>query len=418
MDKIVINGGKRLRGEVSVSGAKNAALPILASAILTTGESRFSNIPHLADIETMKNLLSSLGLKVCNEGDDLLVSGEANNTEAPYELVKTMRASSLVLGPLVARYGKAKVSLPGGCAIGERPIDLHLKALENMGAKIELKHGYVFAEAKQLKGADIYFDTVSVTGTENIMMAASLAEGTTVIENAAKEPEVVDLAELLKKMGAKIKGEGTDTITIEGVKKLGPAVHTVMPDRIEAGTLIAAAAITGGDVLLKNADLSHMEAIAHKFREAGIIIEEEEGGVRVKGNGRLKSVDITTLPYHGFPTDMQAQMMVLMATAQGLSVINETVFENRFMHVSELRRMGADINIEGHSAIVKGVKSLSGAQLMATDLRASASLILAGLVAKGRTEIRRIYHLDRGYEKLEEKLAGLGADIKRVKGEG
>ncbi len=418
MARIVIIGGKRLRGEVYVSGAKNAALPILAAAILTTGESRFSNIPHLADIETMKNLLSSLGLTVCDKGDDLLVSGEANNTEAPYELVKTMRASSLVLGPLVARYGKAKVSLPGGCAIGERPIDLHLKALENMGAKIELKHGYVVAEASRLKGADIYFDTVTVTGTENIMMAATLAEGTTVIENAAKEPEVVDLAHLLKKMGAKINGEGTDTITIEGVKKLKPASHTVMPDRIEAGTLMAAAAITGGDVLIKNVNLGHMEAIVHKFREAGIIIKEEEGGVRVKGSGRLKSVDITTLPHHGFPTDMQAQMMVLMTTAQGLSVITETVFENRFMHVSELRRMGADINIEGHSAIVKGVKSLSGAQLMATDLRASASLILAGLVAKGQTEIRRIYHLDRGYEKLEEKLAGLGADIKRVKGEG
>lgn len=346
------------------------------------------------------------------------MSGEANNTEAPYELVKTMRASALVLGPLVARYGKAKVSLPGGCAIGERPIDLHLKALENMGAKIELKHGYVFAEAEQLKGADIYFDTVTVTGTENIMMAATLAEGTTVIENAAKEPEVVDLAHLLKKMGAKIKGEGTDTITIEGVKKLMPVSHTVMPDRIEAGTLMAAAAITGGEVLVKNVNLGHMEAITHKFREAGIIIEEENGGVRIKSGGRLKSVDITTLAYHGFPTDMQAQMMVLMATAQGLSVITETVFENRFMHVSELRRMGADINIEGHSAIVKGVQNLSGAQLMATDLRASASLILAGLVAKGQTEIRRIYHLDRGYEKLEEKLAGLGADIKRVKGEG
>jgi len=366
----------------------------------------------------MKNLLSSLGLKVCRSGEDLLVSGEADNTEAPYELVKTMRASSLVLGPLVARYGKAKVSLPGGCAIGERPIDLHLKALENMGARIELKHGYVFAEASRLKGADIYFDTVTVTGTENIMMAASLAQGTTVIENAAKEPEVIDLADLLKKMGAKIKGEGTDTIRIEGVDQLRPALHTVMPDRIEAGTLMAAAAITGGDVLVQNVNLRHMEAVVHKFREAGISIKEEKGGVRVKGIGRLKSVDITTLPYHGFPTDMQAQMMVLMATAQGLSVITETVFENRFMHVSELRRMGADIHIEGHVAIVKGVEGLSGAQLMATDLRASASLILAGLVAKGQTEIRRIYHLDRGYEKLEEKLASLGADIKRVKGEG
>lgn len=366
----------------------------------------------------MKNLLTSLGLRVSNEKDCLLVSGEASNTEAPYELVKTMRASALVLGPLVAKYGKAKVSLPGGCAIGERPIDLHLKALENMGAKIELKHGYVYAEAKRLKGAEIYFDTVTVTGTENIMMAATLAEGTTVIENAAKEPEVVDLANLLNKMGAKITGEGTDTITIAGVKKLEAAKHTVMPDRIEAGTLIAAAAITGGDVLIKNINLSHMEAVIHKFRQAGIHIKEEKGGVRVKGNGRLKSVDITTLPYHGFPTDMQAQMMVLMATSQGLSVITETVFENRFMHVSELRRMGADINIEGHVAIVKGVEGLSGAQLMATDLRASASLILAGLVAKGRTEIRRIYHLDRGYEKLDEKLAGLGADIKRVKGEG
>lgn len=363
----------------------------------------------------MVNLLGSLGLDVSTKGTVVQVSGEASCYEAPYELVKTMRASSIVLGPILARYGQAKVSMPGGCAIGERPIDLHLKALEAMGAEITLEHGYVVARAKRLKGANIYFDLVTVTGTENILMAATLAEGKTVIENAAREPEVVDLVCVLRKMGAHIKGEGTDVITVEGVKELKSANHDVMPDRIEAGTLMAAAAITNGDVLIKNADLSHMEAVVHKFREAGITINEEKGKVRVVGNDRLNSVDVKTLPYQGFPTDMQAQMMVLMSTAKGLSVISETIFENRFMHVSELRRMGADIHVEGHSAIVRGVKKISGAPLMATDLRASASLIIAGLVAEGRTEVTRIYHLDRGYDKLEGKLARLGAKIKRVK---
>lgn len=414
MDKIVVTGGERLTGEVEVSGSKNAALPILAASILSTGKSQFTNIPDLADIRTMERLLMSLGLSVDSEATQVCISGEANKFEAPYDLVKTMRASALVLGPLLAMYGRAKVSMPGGCAIGERPIDLHLKALEAMGADIELEHGYVLAKAKRLKGANIYFDIATVTGTENIMMAATLADGETVIENAAKEPEVVDLALLLKKMGAHIKGEGTDVITIEGVKSLKGAKHKVMPDRIEAGTLMAAAAVTNGDILIKNVDLSHMESIVHKFKEAGITVENVGDKIRVKGNGRLNSVDIKTLPYHGFPTDMQAQMMVLMSTAKGLSVICETVFENRFMHVSELRRMGADIQVEGHSAIVKGVKTLSGAQLMATDLRASASLILAGLVAEGFTEVSRIYHLDRGYDRLEDKLASLGANIKRV----
>ena len=363
----------------------------------------------------MGSLLESLGLVVVRKGSNISVSGKPDSFEAPYDLVKTMRASALVLGPLLAACGEAKVSLPGGCAIGERPIDLHLKALEAMGADIKLEHGYVVAKAKRLKGAKIYFDIVTVTGTENIMMAAALADGVTVIENAAKEPEVVELALLLKKMGAHIKGEGSDVITVKGVKTLRPADYGVMPDRIEAGTLMAAAALTNGNVLVKGVNVGHMEAIISKFKEAGITVNEEEGGVRVAGNGRPKSVDIKTHPYPGYPTDMQAQMMVLMSIASGLSVISEMVFENRFMHVSELRRMGADIQAEGHSAIVKGVKFLSGAPVMATDLRASASLVLAGLVAKGKTEVSRIYHLDRGYAKLEEKLSSLGADIKRVK---
>ena len=415
LDKIVINGGARLVGEVEVSGAKNAALPILASSILTESENRYSNIPDLNDVKTMLGLLKSIGLSVDRDGDKVAISGVADHFEAPYELVKTMRASSLVLGPLLARYGSARVSMPGGCAIGERPIDLHLKALEAMGAEIELEHGYVVAKASRLKGAKVYFDIVSVTGTENIMMAATLAEGTTVIENAAREPEVLDLAAALKKMGAKISGDGSDVITIEGVEKLSGIKHTVMPDRIEAGTLMIAALATKGNILIKKADLLHMESVVLKLREAGASITEEAGGIRVVADKRMKSVDIKTIPHPGFPTDMQAQMMVLMSSASGLSVITETVFENRFMHVSELRRMGADIHVEGRSAIVKGVEGLSGAPVMATDLRASASLIIAGLMAEGLTEVSRIYHLDRGYDSLEKKLAGLGADIKRVK---
>ncbi len=400
-----------------MSGSKNAALPLIAASILTSGKNRLKNVPSLADIKTMENLLSSIGMEVAHRKGTLTLSGEAKSFEAPYDLVKTMRASALVLGPMLSKYGRAKVSLPGGCAIGERPIDLHIKALEAMGAKVKLAHGYVKAEAKRLKGAKIYFDLVTVTGTENIMMAATLADGVTVIENAAREPEVVELASALKQAGAKIKGEGTDVITVEGVKSLKGIDHEIMPDRIEAGTLMAAAAITNGNVLIRKANMSHMEAAVAKLREAGVAIENEGDGVRVSGKGRLRSVDIKTIPYPGFPTDMQAQMMVLMATAGGLSVISETIFENRFMHVSELRRMGADIHVEGHSAIVKGAARLSGANVMATDLRASASLVIAGLVAEGTTEVSRIYHLDRGYDRLEEKLAGLGADIKRVKGE-
>ena len=417
LDKIVIQGGERLIGEVEVSGSKNAALPLIAASILTSGKNRLKNVPSLADIRTMENLLSSIGMEVTHQKGTLTLSGEAKSFEAPYELVKTMRASALVLGPMLAKYGKAKVSLPGGCAIGERPIDLHIKALQAMGAKVTIAHGYVKAEAKRLKGAKIYFDLVTVTGTENIMMAATLADGVTVIENAAREPEVVELAEVLRKAGAKIRGEGTDVITVEGVKSLKGIDHEIMPDRIEAGTLMAATAATRGNVLIRKANIGHMEATVAKLREAGVDIEKEGDGVRLSAKGRLKSVDIKTIPYPGFPTDMQAQMMVLMATAGGLSVISETVFENRFMHVSELRRMGADIHIEGHSAIVKGTARLSGAEVMATDLRASASLVIAGLVAEGVTEVSRIYHLDRGYDRLEEKLAGLGADIKRVKGE-
>ena len=363
----------------------------------------------------MLGLLESIGLNVNREGETVTISGIAHSYEAPYELVKTMRASSLVLGPLLARYGSARVSLPGGCAIGERPIDLHLKALEAMGAEIVLEHGYVIARAKRLIGAKVYFDIVSVTGTENIMMAATLAEGTTVIENAAREPEVLDLAAVLKKMGAKIWGDGTDVITIEGVDKLTGIEHTVMPDRIEAGTLMVAALATKGNVLIKKANLLHMESLVMKLREAGASITEEAEGIRVTADKRMKSVDVKTIPHPGFPTDMQAQMMVLMSSARGLSVISETIFENRFMHVSELRRMGADIHVEGRSAIVKGRAGLSGAPVMATDLRASASLIIAGLMADGVTEVSRIYHLDRGYDGLEKKLAALGADIKRVK---
>ncbi|MDH3975306.1 MAG: UDP-N-acetylglucosamine 1-carboxyvinyltransferase [Deltaproteobacteria bacterium] len=415
MDKIVIKGGERLQGEVRVSGSKNAALPLLASSILADGESRIRNIPPLNDIKTMLALLKSIGLNVAYKNEAVKISGKAHTFEAPYELVKTMRASALVLGPLLAKYGSARVSMPGGCAIGERPIDLHLKALKAMGAEIELKHGYVIAGAKRLKGATIYFDIITVTGTENIMMAATLAKGKTVIENAAREPEVVELARALKAMGAKIDGEGSDVITIEGVNELGPLDYQVMPDRIEAGTLMAAAAATKGNVLIKNCDLPFMEALISKMKAAGIVIREEEGGLRVIGKRRLKSVDIKTLPHPGFPTDMQAQMMVLMSIASGLSVISETVFENRFMHVSELRRMGADIHTEGRSAIIKGKEKLSGAQVMATDLRASASLIIAGLVAEGTTEVSRIYHLDRGYDGLERKLAALGANIERVK---
>jgi UDP-N-acetylglucosamine 1-carboxyvinyltransferase len=416
MDKIVIRGGERLIGEAEVSGSKNATLPIFVSSLLSEGENLFSNVPNLRDVQTIIKVLKNLGVKVSGEGGICRVDAtEISSEEAPYELVKTMRAAILVLGPLVARRKKAIVSLPGGCAIGARPINLHLAGLEAMGAKIELRHGYIEAKADVLKGANISFDTVTVTGTENLMMAASLAKGKTTLQNAAMEPEVVDLAEVLHKMGAKIAGAGTGVIEVEGVKSLHAAEHRIIPDRIEAGTLMVAAGLTRGNIKILHCPLSEMEMIVHKLRESGMEIESEGDGVRAVGTKRIRSVDIKTQPYPGFPTDMQAQFMVLMSLAKGLSVISETIFENRFIHVSELRRMGADIRIQGDSAIIQGMESLSGAPVMATDLRASASLVLAGLAAEGRTEVSRVYHLDRGYEGLDGKLAQLGANIERVK---
>jgi UDP-N-acetylglucosamine 1-carboxyvinyltransferase len=418
LDKILIQGGERLVGEVIVSGSKNATLPIFASSLLAEGENRFHGVPDLKDGKIICEVLKKLGVKIGRgqEGEFLLDGTELAGYEAPYNLVKTMRASILVLGPLVARAKKAIISLPGGCAIGARPVDLHLKGLEKLGAEIQLRHGYIEAKTKGLRGASIYLDGPTVTGTENLMMAAALAKGETVIENAAAEPEVVELAEVLNKMGAKISGAGSNIIRIKGVKKLTATEHTIIPDRIEAGTFMIAAGVTRGNVHIRNCNLDHMEAVVNKLREAGMEILREDDGARAIGNKRIKSVDVKTLPYPGFPTDMQAQIMVLMTLAKGLSVISETIFENRFIHVDELRRMGADIKVERDSAIVNGVKGLSGAPVMATDLRASASLVLAGLAAEGQTEISRVYHLDRGYEKLEEKLARLGAHVRRVKG--
>lgn len=418
MDKILIQGGERLVGEVIVSGSKNATLPIFASSLLAEGENRFHGVPDLKDSKTICEVLKKLGVKIGRgqEGEYLLDGTELVGYEAPYNLVKTMRASILVLGPLVARAKKAIISLPGGCAIGARPVDLHLKGLEKLGAEIQLRNGYIEAKTKGLRGADIYLDGPTVTGTENLMMAAALAKGETVIENAAAEPEVVELAEVLNKMGAKISGAGSNIIRIKGVKKLTATEHTIIPDRIEAGTFMIAAGVTRGNVHIRNCNLDHMEAVVNKLREAGMEILREDDGARAIGNKRIKSIDVKTLPYPGFPTDMQAQIMVLMTLAKGLSVLSETIFENRFIHVDELRRMGADIKVERDSAIVNGVKGLSGAPVMATDLRASASLVLAGLAAEGQTEISRVYHLDRGYEKVEEKLARLGAHIRRVKG--
>ena len=415
MDKIIVEGGRSLTGEVNISGAKNAALPILVSSLLTDGLCTFSNVPNLKDIESIKLLLSHLGAKI--ETDEDVVKIDASNIlnhEAPYELVRKMRASILVLGPLVARLKKARVSLPGGCAIGARPINLHLKGLACLGASIELKHGYVEAYAKKLKGSEIYLDIATVTGTENIMMAAVLAKGSTVIHNAAREPEIIALADVLNKMGADIRGAGTSAITIMGVSSLSPVSVSIIPDRIETGTFMVAAALTGGDVKLLGTEPDHLEAVIHKLSLTGARIKIDGKNIRVKGIDNITSVDVKTLPYPGFPSDMQAQFMVLMSVARGLSLIFETVFENRFIHVSELKRMGADITIAGNAAMVKGVKMLSGAPVMATDLRASASLILAGLVARGKTEVNRVYHLDRGYEALEEKFASLGAAIKRV----
>ena len=416
MDKLIIKGGKKLAGEVTVSGSKNASLPIFISTLLAPGLHEISNVPFLRDINTTIKVMEQLGAKVDGNGNIVKIDTVGvNNFEATYELVKTMRASVLVLGPLLARFGKARVSLPGGCAIGARPINLHLKGLAALGADITLTHGYVEAKAKRLVGARINFDISTVGGTEHLMMAAATAKGETILENAAREPEIVDLANVLIKMGARIEGAGTDTIRIAGVSELGPVSHQVMPDRIEAGTFMIAAAITGGDVKIRNMQLEHLDALVFKLQDAGVEITNKDNIVRVKGPRKIRGVNIKTRPYPGFPTDMQAQFMALMCLADSASVISENIFENRFMHVSELMRFGADITTEGGTATVKGVKRLSGAPVMATDLRASACLILAGLAADNTTEVSRIYHLDRGYEKIERKLKALGANVKRVK---
>ncbi len=416
MDKIIVEGGRRLEGDVIVSGAKNAALPILISALLTDGWNTFSNVPALMDIESTKKLLSTLGAQVTAENGTVRINSSGlNSHEAPYDLVRKMRASILVLGPLLARLKKARVSLPGGCAIGARPINLHLKGLASLGAKIDLKHGYVEASAPRLVGSDIYLDIPTVTGTENLMMAAALAEGKTILRNAACEPEVVALADVLNRMGADIRDAGTAMMTIHGVPFLSPVSASIIPDRVEAGTLMIAAALTRGSVKILGCEPNHLQAVIHKLRLAGAVIDIDGSSVRVSGPEDIASIDVKTQVYPGFPTDMQAQFMVLMSVARGLSIISETIFENRFMHVSELKRMGAGITVSGNTALIKGVPVLSGAPVMASDLRASASLILAGLVAKGTTEINRVYHLDRGYEALDQKLIGLGAVIKRVR---
>jgi UDP-N-acetylglucosamine 1-carboxyvinyltransferase len=414
MDKIMIIGGRRLKGDVRISGAKNAALPVLVSSLLVDGWNTFQNIPDLLDIKTIKKLLGSLGVKIEGGETIRINAGGITSCEASYDLVRTMRASILVLGPLVARMGEARVSLPGGCAIGARPVNLHIKALRDLGAEVALKDGYMEAKASRLKGAAIYFDISTVTGTENIMMAATLAEGTTTLKNAAREPEIVNLAEVLIGMGARIHGAGTDVITIDGVKSLHPVEAAVIPDRIEAGTFLIAAGMTGGDVRVLGCDPRHIEALIAKLGDAGMRIAADGDVLRAMGCRTVKSVDVKTLPYPGFPTDLQAQTTAMMALGNGLSVITETVFENRFMHVSEMMRMGADIIIQGKSAIVRGVQKLRGAPVMATDLRASASLILAGLAAEGTTILSRVYHIDRGYQQIEKKLSALGADIRRV----
>jgi UDP-N-acetylglucosamine 1-carboxyvinyltransferase len=416
VEKIVIEGGVRLKGNVLIDGSKNAALPIMAASILSPGENLISNTPCLKDITTMGNLLTRLGINFQAEDNRLFLQTDSiNSIEAPYELVKTMRASVLVLGPLLARMGEAKVSLPGGCTIGARPINLHLMGLKKMGAEITLSEGYIKVRAKRLKGASIYFDVPTVTGTENLMMAATLADGVTVIENAACEPEVIDLANALISIGADIHGAGTSVIEIKGVSTLKPLDYSIIPDRIEAGTFLVAAGMTRGEIKIKGCNPAYIEAVIGKLREIGLQICHERDGLTVKGPDRLTAVDVKTMPYPGFPTDMQAQFMALMSISEGTSLIEENIFENRFMHVAEMRRMGADIKVEGATATVKGVKSLKGAPVMATDLRASASLILAALAAKGTTVVDRVYHLDRGYEKIEEKLKLLGAKIRRIK---
>ncbi|MHB0986847.1 MAG: UDP-N-acetylglucosamine 1-carboxyvinyltransferase [Sulfuricella sp.] len=416
MDKLVIQGGIPLTGEIRISGAKNAALPILCAALLTEGPLQVSNVPHLRDVTTTLELLNQMGAEVSvNDRMEVEIAArKLNNLVAPYELVKTMRASILVLGPMLARFGRARVSLPGGCAIGSRPVDLHIKGLQAMGAEIEIEHGYIEARAKRLKGARIFMDLVTVTGTENLLMAATLAEGTTVLENAAREPEVVDLANCLIAMGAKIEGAGGDIITVHGVERLHGAAYRVMPDRIEAGTFLVAAAATGGKIRLKDTRHDILDAVIEKLREAGAAIECSEDSISLEMAGPLKSVNVRTAPYPAFPTDMQAQFMALNAVAEGAATVTETIFENRFMHVQELRRLGAVIEVEGNTAVVRGLPALSGATVMATDLRASASLVVAGLIAQGETTVERIYHIDRGYECIEEKLSQLGARIKRV----
>ncbi|CAB3932045.1 UDP-N-acetylglucosamine 1-carboxyvinyltransferase [Achromobacter insolitus] len=418
MDKLRITGGSRLHGEISISGAKNSALPILCAGLLTSDALSLSNVPHLNDTATMLRLLGRMGMRA-ERGADGTVTLQANQVdklEAPYELVKTMRASILVLGPLLARFGEARVSLPGGCSIGQRPVDQHIKGLAALGAEISIEHGFVVARAKRLKGASVRTDMVTVTGTENLLMAAVLAEGQTVLENAACEPEVVDLAELLIKMGARIQGHGTGRIVIDGVDRLHGAEHRVISDRIEAGTFLCAVGAAGGDIVLRNTDAGILGATLSKLTEAGLTIETGPDWIRCAMSSRPRAVGFRTLEYPGFATDMQAQVMALNAVAEGTSVIVETIFENRYMHVQELRRMGADIDIDGHTAIVRGVPKLSGATVMATDLRASASLVIAGLAADGETLVDRIYHLDRGYDQMEVKLRALGANIQRVTG--
>ena len=416
MDKLQIQGGKRLSGEITISGAKNAALPILCAGLLTAGKLELSNVPHLHDVKTMLTLLGQTGLRVQQDGERVVLDGSAiDKLEAPYDLVKTMRASILVLGPLLARFGEAKVSLPGGCAIGSRPVDQHIKGLQALGAEISIEGGYIYAKAKKLKGARILTDMITVTGTENLLMAATLAEGETVLENAAREPEVTDLANLLVAMGARIEGIGTDRLVIVGVPALHGASHSVIADRIETGTFLCAVAATGGDIILRNTRSDILDAALDKLREIGVVMTSGPDWIRAQMSGRPKPVDFRTTEYPGFPTDMQAQFMAVNTIASDASRVTETIFENRFMHVQEMNRLGASIQIEGNTAFIKGVDRLVGAPVMATDLRASASLVIAGMAAQGETIIERIYHLDRGYDRMELKLSNVGADIVRIK---
>ncbi|MGI6424150.1 MAG: UDP-N-acetylglucosamine 1-carboxyvinyltransferase [Tepidanaerobacteraceae bacterium] len=415
MSSIVIEGGKPLKGTVKISSAKNAVLPVIAASLLTESECIIEDAPELEDVKVMREVLRSMGAKVCREGDSIKIgAGTIDSIEAPYDLIRKMRASFLVMGPMLARKGRARISMPGGCAIGSRPIDLHLKGFASLGAEIELGHGYVEARCKKLVGSTIYLDFPSVGATENIMMGAALAHGQTIIENAAKEPEIIDLANFLNSMGARIRGAGTDVIKIDGVRELSGISYTVIPDRIETGTFLVAGAITGGDIFLENVVSEHLKPVIAKLVECGTQITEEDEGLRVVGNGRPIASDVKTMPYPGFPTDMQAQIMAYLCTAKGISMVIETVFENRFMHVQELKRMGAKIKIEGRSAVIEGTDKLSGAPVKATDLRAGAALILAGLAAEGTTQVMNTYHIDRGYVDIVEKLKGLGARIKRT----